>query len=83
MGRRRSQVRSESSLLQHAPLAVVTRAFGYTGRKVARRLLGEGLSAAPIRITIWLGLMPRSGSSPPAPRRTDDSSLIVSALTTR
>ena len=42
MGRRRSQVGSESSLLQHAPLAVVTRAFGYTGRKVARRLLGEG-----------------------------------------
>ena len=43
MGRRRSQVGSESRLLQHAPLAVVTRAFGYTGRKVAHRLLGEGI----------------------------------------
>ena len=43
MGRRRSQVGSESRLLQHTPLAVVTRAFGYTGRKVARRLLGEGI----------------------------------------
>ena len=43
MGRRRSQVGSESRLLQHSPLAVVTRAFGYTGRKVAHRLLGEGI----------------------------------------
>ena len=31
----------------------------------------------------WLGLMPRSCSVSSEPRRTDDSSLIVSALTTR
>ena len=43
MGRRRRQVGSESRLLQHSPLAVVNCAFGYIGKKVARRLLGEGI----------------------------------------
>ena len=54
MGRRRSQVGSESSLLQHAPLAVVIRAFGYTGRKVARRLLGEGIGVRTLTRNLGL-----------------------------
>ena len=33
------------------------------------------LAAAPTRIAIWLGLMPRSGSLSSTPRRTDDNEL--------
>ena len=40
--------------MQHAPLAVVIRAFGYTGRKVARRLLGEGIGVRTLTRNLGL-----------------------------
>ena len=43
----------------------------------------DRFAAASIRLAIWFGLMPRTGSSSPAPRRTASSSFMVSALTSR